>query len=163
MVDSLKVSELVEASNTSSTDLVDISQDQGGGSYISKKVQISNFKSNTDKSTFGFTTDAGVETISTGIKGYCVFPYSCTIKKWYLIADKIGSIVIDVWKANNSIPTVANTITGTEKPTLSSSQLNSDTNLTSWTTAISIGDVVAFNVDSASSVSRITLTIEVEK
>lgn len=114
-------------------------------------------------STFGITIDAGPAVISTGIKGYCIIPYNCTITKWYIVADKIGTIIIDVWKANNTIPTVANTITGTEKPTLSASQISSDINLTTWNTAVLSNDIVAFNVDSASSVSRITLTVEVEK
>lgn len=163
MVDSLKLSQLEEASNTASTDLVDISQDQGGGNYISKKIQVANFKTNAAKGTIGLTTDAGNDFIVTGIKGYVTVPYDCTITKWHLVADKVGSIVIDVWKAAGSIPTVANTITGSEKPTLSSAQLNSDTNLTTWTTAVTTGDIIGFNVDSNTSISRVTLTIGVTK
>lgn len=163
MVDSLKLSELAEATVTANTDLVDISQDQGGGSYVSKKVQLSNFKANSSKGAIGLTTDAGTDFIVTGLKGYVTIPYNCTITRWDLVADKSGSIVIDVWKRAGDIPTVAHTIAGTEKPTLSSQQISSDTNLTSWTTSVTAGDIIGFYVDSVSAISRVTLTLGVTK
>jgi hypothetical protein len=101
--------------------------------------------------------------LSTGVKRYLVMPFNCTITRWDIVGDQSGSVVVDVWKANNAIPTVANTITGTEKPTLASQQLNSDTALSSWTTSISTGDVLGFNIDSVSGLSGFTLTIKVEK
>jgi len=107
----------------------------------------------------GITIDGGSSTITTGVKGYIVVPNSRTITGWYIVGSPSGSIVVDVWKANASIPTVANTITGTEKPTLSSSQYNSDLSLSSWSTSLVAGDVIAFNVDSASSITKATITI----
>jgi hypothetical protein len=89
-------------------------------------------------------------------------PYGATIVGWDIIGNAFGSCVIDVWKST-TIPTVANTITGTEKPTISNQQINSDNNLTTWNTNININDVIAFNVTSASTVSRINLIIKVIK
>jgi hypothetical protein len=80
-----------------------------------------------------------------------------------MIADQSGSCVIDVWKAAGTIPTVANTIAGTEKPTLSTQQINSDTNLTTWTSSVSPGDIFAFNVDSTSVLTRVNLSIYITK
>ena len=112
---------------------------------------------------FGITIDGAGSTITTGNKGHVVIPYNGTITGWTIVADQSGSCVIDVWRANNLIPTSSNTIAGTEKPTLSNQQLNSDTNLTTWTSSISTGDIIAFNVDSATTVTRVNLSISVIK
>ena len=70
--------------------------------------------------------------------------------------------MIDLWKYTyaNYPPTVADTIAGSEKPTLSSQIKNQDNALTTWTTSVSAGDIIAFNVDSASTVTKITLSIK---
>jgi hypothetical protein len=80
-----------------------------------------------------------------------------------MIANQTGNCVIDVWKAAGTIPTGANTITGTEKPTLSSQQINSDLSLSSWTTSVAAGDIFAFYVDSASTITRVNLSIYITK
>ncbi len=114
---------------------------------------------------FGITIDGGGNVITTGTKGYVTIPYDCTITGWDIFADQTGSCVIDLWKDtySNFAPTIADTITGTEKPTLSSQQKNRDTSLTTWTTNISAGDIIAFNVDSASTVQRVNVIIKVNK
>jgi hypothetical protein len=112
-----------------------------------------------------FIIDGGGAAITTGQKGHLEIPFACTITGWTLLADQSGSIVIDVWKDTyaNFPPTVADTIAGSEKPTLSSAQKNQDLSLTTWTTAISAGDILAFNVDSASSVTRVVLSLKITK
>lgn len=103
--------------------------------------------------------------VSTGFKGYSTpVPYDGTIIGWDIHALQVGSCVVDVWKDSyaNFPPTVADSITGSEKPTLSLQRINQDLNLTTWTTRdIRKGDVVAFNVDSASGVTGITVGIRV--
>ena len=115
--------------------------------------------------TIGITIDGGGSAITTGLKGYLYIPYACTITDWTILSDVSGSIVIDVWKASyaSAPPTVSNTIAGTEKPTLSSQVKNQDTTLSSWTTSVSAGDVMAFNVDSASTLTKVSLSIKVTK
>lgn len=110
--------------------------------------------------------DGGGSAITTGLqKAYVVVPYNCTITGWQLFADQSGSIVIDVWKDTygNFPPTIADTITGSEKPTLSSVRLNQDVSLTTWTTSLTEGDVLFFNVDSATTVTAVSLVIYVTK
>jgi hypothetical protein len=109
--------------------------------------------------------DGGGSAITTGIKGDIEVPFACTITAWEVLADQSGSIVIDVWKDTyaNFPPTVGDTITGTEKPTLSSAAKNQDTNLTSWTTSVSANDILRFNVDSATTVTRVTLSLTVTR
>src|SRR6266850_1537158 len=66
--------------------------------------------------------DALGDVILTGPKGSMEVPFTGTIVGWTLLAEQSGSMVIDVWKTSfaGAQPTVANTITGSEKPTLSS-------------------------------------------
>lgn len=119
----------------------------------------------TEVCTLTFIIDGGGSAITTGQKGHLEIPFGCTITGWTLLADQSGSIVIDVWKDTyaNFPPTVADTIAGTEKPTLASVQKNQDLTLTTWTTAIAIGDILAFNVDSITTVTRIVLSIRCNK
>jgi hypothetical protein len=111
--------------------------------------------------------DGGGAVITTGVvtPGDLEVPFDCTVVEWRIVADQSGSIVVDVWKDTyaNFPPTVADTIAGSEKPTLSAAQKNEDTNLTTWTTALSKGDWLRFNVDSSSTVTSVTLSIIVRR
>lgn len=111
----------------------------------------------------GLIVDAKDVEIRTGFKDYIVIPYDGTIIGWYLFADQSGDIVVDVWKDiwDNFPPTVADTIAGSEKPTLSAQVKNQDHALPSWTTDVKAGDVIGFNVDSVSTVTKITLELRV--
>lgn len=110
---------------------------------------------------FGITIDGGGSVITTGLKGYIQIPYNCTITGWTVLPDQTGSIVVDVWKQSlmNFPPIVADSIAGTEKPSVVSADYGQDLTLTSWTTTVTAGDIVAFNVDSASVVTRATIQI----
>lgn len=131
---------------------IEISSGGGGGATPNVKT-----------STFGCSVNGGGFAPLTGIIGYTVIPYSGTITGWSIVSDVVGSCVIDVWKAAGVVPTVANTIAGTEKPTLSSQQLNSDNALSTWTTAVTAGDVIGFNLDSAATLTSINLIITILK
>lgn len=114
-----------------------------------------------------FQINGGGSVIATGVqKGTDLeVPFACTVIEWRLVADVSGSIVIDVWKDTyaNFPPTVADTIAGSEKPTLASAQKNEDTNLTTWTTALAKGDWLRLNVDSAATVTAVTLSLTVRR
>jgi hypothetical protein len=112
--------------------------------------------------TFGITIDGGGSAITTGVKGYVRFPYACTITKHTLLADQSGSLVIDMWKDTyaNYPPTVADTITASAKPTLSTAIKAEDSTLTGWTKTVTAGDVFGFSVDSATTVTRAHLIVE---
>lgn len=99
---------------------------------------------------------------STGVKGYLYVPYDMTINGWRIMADQSGSCVIDVWNAPFASypPTVADTITASAKPTLSAAAVASSTTLTGWTTAITAGDVLGFNVDSNATCKQVTFILD---
>lgn len=107
--------------------------------------------------------DGGGNAITTGIKADIYIPYAATITAVTMLADQNGSIVIDIWKDSyaNYPPTVADTITASAKPTISAAVKSQDITLTGWTTSISAGDTLRFNVDSAATVTRVILVLTV--
>ena len=119
----------------------------------------------TETGCIGITIDGSGSAITTGLKNYITIPFNCQILGWTIISDVSGSIVIDVWKDTygNYPPTVADSIAGTEKPTLSSQNKNQDNTLTTWNTSVNEGDILAFNVDSASTITKINLTLKINK
>lgn len=112
-----------------------------------------------------FIIDGGGSTITTGVKGDLTIPFACTITEASLLADQSGSIVIDIWKDTyaNYPPTVADTIVASAKPTISSATKAKDTTLTGWTKTIAAGDTLRFNVDSVTTLTRVTLTLVATK
>ena len=118
-----------------------------------------------DQDAIEFVIEGGGSTITTGVKGDLEIPFACTINRVTLLADQSGSIVIDIWKDAyaNYPPTVADTITASAKPTISSATKAQDSTLTGWTTGISAGDVLRFNVDSVTSIQRVTLSLRITK
>jgi hypothetical protein len=102
--------------------------------------------------------------INTGLKGFFMVPYTCDVTGWTLLGDAVGSIVIDVWRDTyaNFPPTVADTITGSEKPTLTAQIKNQDLSLGTWNRTVNAGDVLAFNVDSAATVKQASLILSAE-
>ncbi len=103
--------------------------------------------------------------IPTGIQGDLRVPFACTINSVTMLADQSGSIVVDIWKDTyaNYPPVVGDSITASAKPTISAATKSEDTTLTGWTTAIAAGDTLRFNVDSASTITRVTLVLKVTK
>jgi hypothetical protein len=139
----------------------------GGGqltdsAFADGAISAAKLASNLRVSTLGITIDGGGEAITTGTKGYAVVPFACTIQSWSVVADQSGSIVLDVWK-HTAVPTNSNTITASAKPTLSAAQLAVAQAATGWTTAVSANDVLGFEVESAATVTRATLTIACQR
>lgn len=111
----------------------------------------------------GVVLDAGMSSISSGGTYYVKIPFACTIDSWEVIADKTGNIVVDVWKSDfaNFPPTIADSIAGTQFPSLVNQQKNLDVNLTTWDKNVIAGDWMAFHVDSADTVSYVVVTLQV--
>jgi hypothetical protein len=119
--------------------------------------QNASFVSNTR--TLNFIIDGGGSAITTGSKGFVVLDGDYTVTGWTILADVVGSIVVDVNRATyTNFPTFTN-IDGTEPPTLSGAQKAEDLTLSSWTTTLSARDVLQFNVASASTVTRVTVAL----
>lgn len=113
-----------------------------------------------------FVIDGGGAAITTGQKGHLEIPFACTIQQADMIADQNGAVVVDVWKDTyaNFPPTDVDSITSATPPTiLAGNQKSSDSTLSSWTKTIAAGDILAFNVDSCTTITRVTLSLKVVK
>jgi len=128
-------------------------------------LTITEMPANIKPATITFIIDGGGSAITTGEKGHLEIPFACTINQVTMIADQSGSIVVDIWKDTyaNAPPDDADSITASAPPTLSSAQKSQDTTLTDWTTAITADDILAFNVDSCTTITRVTISLKVTK
>jgi hypothetical protein len=121
------------------------------------------------KRTLGLIMGDGTNVISTGVQGFLSVPVSATVVKVRLLsidaAVTSGSIVVDVWKDTyaNYPPTGADSITAAAKPTISATTKSEDSTLTGWTTSLTAGDVLGFNVDSVTSLKRVAIELTVEE
>lgn len=112
-----------------------------------------------------FTLGNGQDVITTGEQNTARVRMPCNgiITGWTALSldDTVGSIVCDIWRDSyaNYPPTVADTITASAKPSLSSATKATSTTLTGWTTAFSEGDMMGINVDSISSLKAVALIL----
>lgn len=116
-------------------------------------------------STLNYVLDGGGIALSTGNKRGVRVDFDFEIVGVALGADQSGSVVVDIWVDShaNYPPTVADTITASAKPTLSSAQAYEDTTLTGWSTAHPAGSWVFFNVDSVSTITWLDIALKVRR
>jgi hypothetical protein len=100
-----------------------------------------------------------------GIKGEVEVPFNCEIVAASIVADIAGNAVVDIWKDTyaNFPPVDADSITAAAPLTLTAVLKNRDTTLTGWNKTLNEGDWLRFNVDSASVVSRLTISLKVRR
>lgn len=85
-------------------------------------------------------------------------PFNLQITGWSMMAKDVGSVVVDVYVDTwaNFPPTGGDSITGSDTPTISAGVKAESTALTGWTTDLTAGDTLRFNVESASGLSQVT-------
>lgn len=124
------------------------------------------YNETTRDGTISVTFDSSV---SAGEYIHVRVPYSGKFVSWDITTSDgaSSSIVVDVRKGTyaSTFPLGSGvSIAGTEKPTLSSAAKNQDTSLSTWTTAFSEDDYIAFYVDSVSSLTgKVHVTLKVLK
>jgi len=113
-----------------------------------------------------FIIDGGGQTPQPGYKGHLLIPDWVYINNWILLSEVSGSCVIDVWKIPLSTflagtaPAVTNSICGGNLPSLSNQVARQGTNISGWTTLISQNDIVGFNLNSVSTLLRVTVILQ---
>lgn len=97
---------------------------------------------------FGAVFDGGGAAIVANKKAYLRVPVTGTIVAAYIMADTTGTISVEVWKDTFAQypPTVADKISASVPIALDSAQSAEITTLTGWTTSVTAGDVICFNV-----------------
>jgi len=109
--------------------------------------------------------EGGGGAILTGQRPPIIIPDWLTINSWYILAPIVGSVVIDVWKIsgslylNGTVPTSANSIVGTDKPTLTTGTSAYSTALTGWTKQINQNDVLVPNIQSLTGLTAVSLIL----
>lgn len=143
--------------------------EDSAASNAKKSVTVGNLLSQTSllglTAGINFIIDGGGSAITTGVKGYIEIPFACTINQVTMLADQSGSIVVDIWKDTyaNHPPTDADSITASAVPTITTATKSQDATLTGWTTSIAAGDILGFNVDSATTVTLVTVALKVTR
>jgi len=103
----------------------------------------------------------GVTVLTAKTYGWMKIPPG-TISRVILVADTTGDLVLDLWRRNLSagLPaSVADTITASDKPQLSSAQVLDKTSFSGWSLNSVDCDYLYFHVDSASSIKQVTVTL----
>lgn len=129
---------------------------------VTGTLPAANLTTNTKTRSIGITFDGGGSAITAGQTRYQYVPYGCTITAATMISDVSGSAVVDVWVvAYPTVPTITNTITASALPTLSAAQVSQNTTLTGWTTSVAGGSLLAFHLNSSSTITTLNLTLTV--
>jgi hypothetical protein len=114
-----------------------------------------------------FVIDGGGAAISAGTVGFLEIPFACHVDRWTLLADQHGSFVIDIWRDaySNYPPTDADSMPGTTNmPAISGTVVAQGADLSGWgTQGIASGDILAYHVDSCTSIELCTIALKVTK
>ncbi len=89
-----------------------------------------------------------------------IMPWKGSFIAWTVLNDGPGSVQFDVWKDSYASypPTVADTITASDKPKTTSAS-KAQGSCTGWTTDFAAGDVIYIVCDSASGVNYATVLL----
>ena len=129
----------------------------GAGGFVVDSIGVNNTLVDVE-----FIIDGGGSAITTGLKGFIHIPFTSTVGIWRVMADQSGSIVVDIFRANNAVPSVS-MIGGGNKPTLSASQFSAAFP-SGWTSVSLVSDDwIGFNVVSATTVTRVTVELQLGK
>lgn len=116
-----------------------------------------------------YIMSGGGAQLSTGLQGSITVPFNALITSVSLIADQAGSVVLDIWKTPYSSyappthPAVGDSITASALPTLTSATKYTDSTMTGWTKVITANDVLAFNINSVTNITRLEVCLTVTK
>jgi PKD repeat protein len=116
--------------------------------------------------TFGWSfvfspTDGGTNVVV----GYAEVPFNCVVERVTLVADAVGSIVVDIWRDLYALfpPTALDSICSLTLPTLGSAQKYQNIVLPGWQRILYAGDILAIAYSGSSGLALCTLAIYGER
>lgn len=132
------------------------------GVGLLKRTATNTWALDTITTALTFVANGSGSVLATGILGDLVVPYAMVITEATMLADQSGSAVVDIWKDSyaNYPPTILDTITASAKPTISTAVKSTDATLTGWTTSIAAGATLRFNLDSVTTITRLTIILK---
>ena len=113
--------------------------------------------------TISVIIDGGGSAITTGKKAQVEISFACILSRYTMIADQAGTIVIDINRSiYSNFPTTASICgSGKECTIAATNQKSQDTDISNWTSVeIAAGDVLEFEVDSCTTITRCTLSLK---
>lgn len=141
--------------------------DEDGTGNAITNLDVGTIKSGSSLEQVGieFLIDGGGSAIATGEQPVIEVPFDCTITSVTMLADVSTSSVVDIWVDSyaNYPPTNADTITASAVPTITADTDSQDATLTGWTTSLSKGDVIKYNVDSNDNATWLLVSLLVDK
>lgn len=113
-----------------------------------------------------FLFNGGGSAITTGIKGYLMIDFACTIQVATLLADRSCTAIVDIYATNYASfappthPAVGDKITASDPPTITASLKTQDSSLSGWTTAVAAGTIFGFEVSANDNATLLTLALK---
>jgi hypothetical protein len=120
---------------------------------------------NTVGGTIQVIIDGGGSEIPDAGQVWVMIPCNMTITGAYAFADVSGDIAIDIWADTiaNYPPNVGDTIVASAPITISSNTYSSDVTLTGWDKVLAANDVVVFNVNSCTTITKCTIVLTFDR
>lgn len=122
------------------------------------------------RTTVNVSLDGGAgSALTTGLKTWWEIPFPCVIEKAKIEADQSGSVVLDIYRLTEAeriqgvAAAAAYSICTASKPTLSTAQRMTDTTLNGWNVQLEAEDWLYLNVDSVTSISKLTLSLTLRR
>ena len=134
-----------------------------GTNYFTQRGLAGGATGNQNIRSIGAGFDGGGSALTSGASQttYFTVPFACTIQAWNITVDT-GTITFDIWKiaTGTAIPTVANTITASALPAISTGTAIHSTTLTGWTVSVSANDIFGVNVNTVSTATKASLILQ---
>lgn len=111
------------------------------------------------------TFDGNGAAVLAGSKVRLRIPIAGTIQKATMFGDVSGSAVLGIAKVAYSSYTgtgSGSSIVASAAPTITSATKSQDTTLTGWTTSVAANDILEFSVTSCSSITQLTISLEIK-
>ena len=156
----------IESGAQADQDASEVPTSSSGVTVQSKLDSIDSQITDLEVGSVNFVIDGSGIVIPLGIfPGDIKIDFNCVIEEVTLLADQTGSVVIDIWKDTyaNFPPSVADSITASSKPTITTNTKSQDVTLTGWTTSISAGDILRFNVDSVTDIQSVSIVLKIRR
>ena len=112
--------------------------------------------------TVNYVIDSGSLPMQVGDKGKLTIDVTGVIENIRVLSDQTGDIVLDIGKASFADYPNFNSITAAQRVQLSNSNKYFDDVLNNWTTTITAGDILRFDVISVNNIRRLLISLKLK-
>lgn len=112
--------------------------------------------------TINYVVDNGSVPMSPGDKGCLTIDVTGVIESWVLVADKIGTLIVDIKKSTFEDYPNTVSICGNSKPQLQNQNKNTDDILSGWNTVINAGDILNYEVITGIGINKFSISLKVK-